>query len=147
MSERTDELMSAAMKAIGSARQMAELAAQQVKAALGSHEESSSSQTTAPKQAKPAATAAKSAPAAKKTAAKQPEGKKATEAKPEAKKSAAKPAAKKPAAKKSAAAPKKAAGTSPTQTEIREWAKANGYDVKPQGRIAKAVVDAYNADH
>ena len=32
-------------------------------------------------------------------------------------------------------------------TEIREWARTNGYDVSERGRIAGAVVEAYDAAH
>jgi hypothetical protein len=31
--------------------------------------------------------------------------------------------------------------------EIREWAKANGHEVSERGRIAGAVVEAYDAAH
>lgn len=30
---------------------------------------------------------------------------------------------------------------------VREWAKSNGYDVSHRGRVASAVVDAYDAAH
>lgn len=29
--------------------------------------------------------------------------------------------------------------------KVRAWAKSNGYEVKPRGRIAQAVIDAYRA--
>ena len=31
--------------------------------------------------------------------------------------------------------------------EIREWASQNGYQVSERGRVAGAVLDAYDADH
>lgn len=31
--------------------------------------------------------------------------------------------------------------------EIREWAQANGYEVSARGRIAKEIVQAYEATH
>ncbi len=30
---------------------------------------------------------------------------------------------------------------------IREWARANGHDVKPRGRVPATIVEAYNAAH
>ena len=30
---------------------------------------------------------------------------------------------------------------------IRDWAKDNGYDVKPRGRVPANIIDAYNAAH
>lgn len=46
------------------------------------------------------------------------------------------------------ASPKKAAGTGRSDlAEIREWAKSNGHEVSERGRIANAVVEAYDAAH
>lgn len=43
-------------------------------------------------------------------------------------------------------APGKASPTGRSDlAEIREWAKANGYEVAPRGRIPASVIDAYNA--
>jgi hypothetical protein len=30
---------------------------------------------------------------------------------------------------------------------IREWARSNGYDVKPRGRVPANIVEAYNSAH
>lgn len=30
---------------------------------------------------------------------------------------------------------------------IREWAQENGYEVAPRGRVANAIIEAYNAEH
>jgi hypothetical protein len=43
-------------------------------------------------------------------------------------------------------APKAAQG-GPSTEEIRQWAKANGYDVKERGRIPAPVQEAYKAAH
>jgi hypothetical protein len=46
------------------------------------------------------------------------------------------------------ASPRKAAGTGRSDlAEIREWAKSNGHEVSERGRIANAVVAAYDAAH
>ena len=46
------------------------------------------------------------------------------------------------------ASPRKAAGTGRSDlAEIREWAKSNGHEVSERGRIANAVVEAYDAAH
>ena len=48
----------------------------------------------------------------------------------------------------SGAAPKRATGGGRTDlAAIREWAKANGREVSERGRIAGAVVEAYDAAH
>ena len=45
-------------------------------------------------------------------------------------------------------APKRASGGGRTDlAAIREWAKANGHEVSERGRIAGAVVEAYDAAH
>jgi hypothetical protein len=41
-------------------------------------------------------------------------------------------------------APASKSGTSPDLAAIREWARANGYQVSDRGRISAAVLDAYN---
>ncbi|WP_092807891.1 histone-like nucleoid-structuring protein Lsr2 [Klenkia marina] len=48
----------------------------------------------------------------------------------------------------SGGAPKRASGGGRTDlAAIREWAKANGHEVSERGRIAGAVVEAYDAAH
>jgi hypothetical protein len=44
------------------------------------------------------------------------------------------------------AAAKAAAGTSQSLSDIRTWAKANGYDIGVRGRIPSDVLNAYNGD-
>lgn len=47
---------------------------------------------------------------------------------------------------KAKAARKTSAATSPTHTKaIREWARANGYEVSDRGRIPAEVLQAYDA--
>jgi hypothetical protein len=38
-------------------------------------------------------------------------------------------------------------GSASDLASIREWARANGYDVSDRGRISATVMDAYNAAH
>lgn len=47
---------------------------------------------------------------------------------------------------RSAAPAAETAGPERTRV-IREWAKANGYNVSPRGRVAASVIDAYDAAH
>jgi hypothetical protein len=42
---------------------------------------------------------------------------------------------------------KRPAGSRSDLSDVREWAKANGYDVSERGRIARTVQDAYDAAH
>lgn len=55
------------------------------------------------------------------------------------------PAATKPAAVKVAITPPPKDGTLAYSTTVRQWAAANGWDVKPFGRMPGAVVTAYEA--
>ena len=32
-------------------------------------------------------------------------------------------------------------------SEVRAWARANGYEVNERGRIPAAIIDAYEAEH
>ncbi|MDR2256051.1 MAG: Lsr2 family protein [Arthrobacter sp.] len=43
--------------------------------------------------------------------------------------------------------PRRAAAGSGEQTKMREWAKANGYEVAERGRIPAAIQEAYAAAH
>ena len=45
------------------------------------------------------------------------------------------------------AARRAAAGNGPTAKDIREWAKANGWDVPERGRVSADVRQAYEAAH
>ncbi|RII42517.1 Lsr2 family protein [Galactobacter valiniphilus] len=49
------------------------------------------------------------------------------------------------ASKRAAAAPRRASAGSGEQTKMREWAKANGYEVAERGRIPAAIQEAYAA--
>ncbi|HMS75561.1 Lsr2 family protein [Gordonia sp. (in: high G+C Gram-positive bacteria)] len=40
-----------------------------------------------------------------------------------------------------------ARGGSSNTSDIREWATENGYSVSPRGRIAREVIEAYEAAH
>lgn len=42
---------------------------------------------------------------------------------------------------------KTAAGSGPSAKEVREWARANGFEVSERGRIASTVLEAYEAAH
>lgn len=43
---------------------------------------------------------------------------------------------------------RRATNSDPEQTaRIRDWARANGHEVSERGRLAKSVVEAYNAAH
>jgi len=35
----------------------------------------------------------------------------------------------------------------PSATEIRDWARANGYEVNERGRISQVIRDAFDAAH
>lgn len=37
--------------------------------------------------------------------------------------------------------------TGATPSEVREWAKANGYEVSARGRVHRDVIGAYNVAH
>lgn len=38
-------------------------------------------------------------------------------------------------------------GSASDLNSVREWARANGYQVSDRGRVSNAVMDAYNAAH
>lgn len=46
---------------------------------------------------------------------------------------------------KASAGKRKGAAGGPSPREIREWAKANGYNVPDRGRIPQDVIDAYHS--
>ncbi len=59
-----------------------------------------------------------------------------------ARRAGAKSAAARPTSRRSASR-----GDGPSPSELREWARANGYDVSERGRISEKVREAYAAAH
>lgn len=51
------------------------------------------------------------------------------------------------AGRRTRAARAAANGSGPSNSEIREWARNNGYEVSDRGRISAEIRDAYTAAH
>ncbi len=39
------------------------------------------------------------------------------------------------------------APSGPTPADLRDWARANGYEVSDRGRVSSAIREAYDAEH